>query len=79
MKRPGLQYSMFVRINGKWHRITPLHGELSEARRIFRNVLLSLSIRGVNVELRLCKGWGKETKQYYKDVWSLLRGETPSV
>lgn len=45
-------YSVFVKENESWTRITPLALFLPKARQTFQGALISGSMRGMNIQLR---------------------------
>ena len=57
-------YSMFIKENKKWTRITPLALKLDSARRLFQGTLLDVSMAGLAIELRPAADDYEHKEQY---------------
>ena len=54
--KQGRKYSLFVKDDKKWVRLTALSFDINTSRRVFQNALLGGTLRGLNMGLRPVDG-----------------------
>ncbi len=72
MTKRKTHYSCFVKIDGRWHRVSRLCAPLGQARNVFQNAMYALTMRAYKTMLRPVEGFGTESDEFYKNVWDVI-------